>query len=109
MKLEGIAELRAALEPKGPINKVKQVVKLNGAELQSKAQSAAPYRTGTLRRSVGLKIENGGMRAVVEAEAEYAPYVEYGTRFMQEQPYMKPSFNSQQAQFKRDLDRLDRR
>lgn len=108
MKLEGIEELKLALEPKGKIDQVRKIVHLNGAELQKKAMVNAPYETGTLMRSIELKLDNGGMRAKVEAQAEYAPYVELGTRFMNAQPYMKPAFDQQSVQFENDLDRLDK-
>ena len=103
IRLEGLNELRVALNPGTKIDKVKKVVKLNGSELQKKAQIFAPVDTGTLERSIKLDIGNGGMKAVIEAEADYAPYQEYGTRFMDAQPYMKPAFNRQQGQFKSDL------
>ena len=106
MRIEGLSELRVALDPGDKIKMVKNIVKLNGSELQQKAQEKAPVDTGTLKRSIKLDIEDGGMRAVVEAEAEYAPYQEFGTRFMDAQPYMKPAFNQQQAKFKSDLSRV---
>lgn len=106
MKLEGLNELRVALDPTERINGVKKIVALNGSELQASAQRKAPVDTGTLRRSIKLSLKKGGMRAEIEAEADYAPYQEYGTRFMNAQPYMKPAFNEQEGKFKNDLDRL---
>ena len=106
MKLEGLNELRVALDPADRINGVKKIVMLNGSEMQQYAQREAPYDTGTLRRSIKLDIKNGGMKAVVEATADCAPYQEYGTRFMSGKPYMKPAFNHQSGKFKNDLDRL---
>ena len=44
----------------------------------------------------------------MEPTAEYAAYVEYGTRYMNAQPYMRPSYTAQKEQFKSDLKKLTR-
>ncbi|NHJ18497.1 hypothetical protein ET008_06280 [Lactococcus garvieae] len=44
--------------------------------------------------------------APVGPYANYASYLEYGTRKMAKQPFIKPSFNIQKEVFKRDLERL---
>lgn len=106
IRLEGMEELQAALREKVKLDSVKKIVKLNGSELQTNAQREAPYDTGTLRRSIGLEIKDTGKTAKVEAKAEYAPYQEYGTRFMNAHPFMKPAFNAQKGRFKNDLERL---
>lgn len=80
-------------------------VKLNGAELQQKAQRNAPVDTGNLRRSINLSIKDGGMTAEITAMAEYSGYVEYGTRFMNAQPFIAPAFNEQKDIFINDLKR----
>ncbi|MDT2640464.1 hypothetical protein P7D31_10090 [Enterococcus dongliensis] len=33
-------------------------------------------------------------------------YLEYGTRFMEAQPFMGPAYRAQKEIFKRDMDRL---
>lgn len=101
------------------MSKVKQIVKDNGAALQEAAQRKAPVGTpqstgipgyvgGTLKRSIGLEIRDGGLTAEVEPTAEYAAYVEYGTRYMNAQPYMRPSYTAQKEKFKSDLKKLTR-
>lgn len=106
VKLKGVNELKLALKKKTDMESVKRVVKQNGAELQARAQRNAPVDTGNLKRSILLDISEGGLRAKSEATAEYAPYVEWGTRYMDARPYMKPAFNEQKERFKRDMDRL---
>lgn len=106
VRLKGVNELKLALRNKADMGSVKRIVKQNGAELQAKAQRNAPVDTGTLKRSIQLEISDGGLLAKSEATAEYAPYVEWGTRYVEAQPYMKPAFNEQKEQFRRDMDRL---
>lgn len=119
IKLEGMEKLQVKLKKNVQMSKVKQIVKDNGAALQEAAQRKAPVGTpqstgipgyvgGTLKRSIVLEIRDGGLTAEVEPTAEYAAYVEYGTRFMNAQPYMRPSYNQQKEKFKSDMKKLAR-
>lgn len=108
IKFEGIAKLNKGLKKRMDMSAVKDTVKLNGSEMQKKAQRNAPVDTGTLKRSIGIDISDGGMTATVEPTAEYAPYVELGTRFMEAQPFLKPAFEEQKKQFEKDLQKLVR-
>lgn len=119
IKLEGMEKLQVKLKKNVQMSDVKRVVRKNGSELQKKAQKNAPVGTpqstgipgyvgGTLKRSIGLDITDGGMTAEVEPTAEYAAYVEYGTRYMNAQPYMRPSYTVQKEKFKSDLKKLTR-
>ena len=119
IKVTGIDELQMKLKKNVQMSDVKKVVRKNGSELQKKAQKNAPVGTpqstgipgyvgGTLKRSIGLDITDGGMTAEVEPLAEYAAYVEYGTRYMNAQPYLKPAFNEQKEKFKQDMRKLAR-
>lgn len=118
-KWTGINELQQALYEKTNLEAVKLIVKKNGAQLQQKAQRNTPVGTpastgikgyvgGTLRRSEKLELEAGGMTARVEATANYAPYVEFGTRFMEGRHYMKKAYDAQAPIFKSDLNKLVR-
>lgn len=55
------------------------------------AQRFAPVRTGALRASIHAEPVDGGDSVKVAASAEYAGYVELGTRNMAPQPYLKPA------------------
>lgn len=61
-------------------------------ELQLSARASAPIRTGNLRNSIqpGPASASG---VTVEAGADYAAYVELGTRYMSARPYMKPNIS----------------
>ena len=117
IKIVGMEKLQKKLKQNVRMDDVKRVVRHNGAEMQTKAQQNAPVGTpestgipgyvgGTLKRSIGLKITGGGMTAEVEPTADYAPYVELGTRFMEAQPYLGPAFNEQKEKFKKDMKKL---
>lgn len=106
IKIVGMEKLQKKLKKNVRLDDVKRVVRHNGAEMQEKAQRNAPVDTGTLKRSIGLEITDSGMAAEVEPTAEYAPYVELGTRFMEAQPYLKPAFDDQKEKFKKDMKKL---
>ena len=108
IKITGLDKLQKKLQKNVNLNDVKRVVSHNGAEMQTKAQQNAPVDTGHLKRSIGLEIKDGGMTAEVEPTAEYAPYVEYGTRFLSAQPYLKPAYNEQKRKFEQDMKKLVR-
>lgn len=112
LKIEGLEELEKKLKANVTLNDVKRVVKENGAELQKKMQGKADfkkgYQTGTTKRSIGLEIKDDGLTAESGPETEYSPYLEYGTRFMDAQPFVRPALEEQAQQFKSDLQKLMR-
>ena len=106
IKIVGMEKLQKKLKKNVQMDDVKRVVRHNGAEMQTKAQQNAPVDTGTLKRSIGLEITDSGMTAEVGPTADYSPYVELGTRFMDAQPYLGPAFKDQKEKFKKDMKKL---
>lgn len=104
----GMEKLEKKLKKNTDLSAVRTVVKKNGSEMQTKAQKHAPVDTGTLKRSISLKVADAGMTAEVEPKVHYGAYVELGTRFMKAQPYLKPAFDEQKGKFKQDMDKLVR-
>ena len=103
IKIVGVQKLQKKLKENVRMADVKKVVRVNGSEMQQRAQKHVTVDTGTLKRSITLEITDGGMAAEVETHTEYAAYVEYGTRKMAAQPYMKPAFEEQSKQFEKDM------
>lgn len=114
MKIEfkGLKELEKKLKANATLNDVKRVVQKNGAELQQKMQEKADftkgYATGTTKRSISLEMTNDGLTAEVGPTTEYAPYLEYGTRFMEAQPFVQPALDEQKDKYFADLKKLMR-
>ena len=117
LEIKGLDELQKKLKDNVTLNDVKKVVRKNGAELTEKMIDKADFRghmegkkfvsaTGTTKRSIGLTISDGGMTVEVGPETEYAEYPEYGTRFMDAQPFVKPALNAQKQKFKNDINKL---
>lgn len=106
IQIKGIDKLQKKLRKNVTMADVKTVVHTNGIEMNRTASRLAPVDTGFLRRSIVFAIADGGLTATSKAGAEYAPYLEYGTRFMSAQPFMRPAYNQQKAKFKSDMGRL---
>lgn len=110
MQLKGMDKLLAALNTTQKINDVKRVVKMNGVEMQRSMHRNATftrgYQTGTTKRSINLVITDGGFEANVAPTTDYSQYLEYGTRFMASQSFVRPSYYSSFFQFHEDLARL---
>ena len=110
IKFEGLYELQKVLEKNISLDRVKELVEDNGLALREKAQAKADfkkgYQTGTTKRSIGLEMKDNGLTAEVAPTTEYSAYLEFGTRYMDAQPYLKPAWDEQKELFKRDMQRL---
>lgn len=106
LKITGTKELEKQLKKNATMQDIKNVIRMNGAEMQEKAMRNAPVDTGSLKRYIMISILDGGLTVRVNSLMNYAPYVEYGTRFMAAQPFLKPAYDKQKIAFKRDLERL---
>ena len=110
IRIEGLEELQKQLKKNANMDDVKKVVRHNGSQLQQKIQQKADfkkgYQTGTTKRSVNLEIKDGGLTAESGPTTEYAEYLEFGTRFMDAQPFVKPALDEQSKKFESDLQKL---
>lgn len=111
-KIEGLEELQIGLKGRMNLAPVADVVKKHGAQLSSRTQSnmnaayVHGYSTGMTRRSVTPVFSNAGMTVSVGPTTNYFPYLEYGTRFMNAMPTLKPAFDVQSVMFINELKRL---
>lgn len=112
MKLEwrGCEELGKKFIDNAKLTLAKQIVKTNGAELDGRMKDKAffikGYSTGATRRSISTSMSDGGLTSTTKPGTHYSPYLEYGTRKMDAQPFVKPSWEVQKELFKADMDRL---
>lgn len=122
IEIEGLKELQKQLKKNADLSDVKFIVRQNGSELQRKMKKKADFHghyewkkgagkvfkkpTGTTKRSIGLEIKDGGMTAEVGPETEYAEYLEFGTRFMEAQPFAQPALDEQKDIFISDLKKI---
>jgi len=89
--VDGVEEFQQAMEQfdSGMQRWVHRQLASWAADVKALAKQLAPVRTGYLRQSIYAKVEE--WVAIVGAEAPYALYVEFGTRYMAARPYLYPA------------------
>lgn len=106
----GMDDIVNQIRTNAELELAKKIVKVNSAELDQTMKARAVfvkgYSTGQTRRTIETEITDGGLTTTTRPTTEYSPYLEYGTRHMEAQPFVKPAFNRQKELFKRDMDRL---
>lgn len=109
LSVTGDKEMMQLLKKKSDLQPIRNIVSKNGAKLSDSMQRhmvaayVKGYSKGTTRRSVTVQKSNGGLTVEVGPGTKYAPYVEYGTRFMAAEPAVRPAFNQVKPQFLSDL------
>ena len=110
IKIEGIEKLQAKLKKNVQMDDVKRVVKTNGAQLKNKmvrnANFVKEYQTGTTKRHIFRNTKDSGLTVEVGPTTEYSPYIEFGTRFMGAQPFVRPALDEQKKVFVKDFKKL---
>ena len=106
MKITGADALKKKLRQNATLSDVKHIVKSNTVNMNSKMQNLAPVDTGYMKRSITSELTDGGLTGTTQPHTDYAGYVEYGTRFQEEQPFVRPAFEEQKKVFINDLNRI---
>ena len=107
VKIVGADDLAKFLENKADrLSKesIQSALRKSGSNLEEKATHLVPVDTSNLKKSIKGQLK--GMSYVVDANADYAGYVESGTRYMKAQPYMRPAYESAKSKFKDEIERL---
>lgn len=112
LKIKGLDKLQKQLKSNVTMNDVRRVVMHHGAKLQQnmmrKADFKKGYQTGATHDSIRIEFTDGMLTAEVGPTTEYSEYLEYGTRFMDAQPFVNPALEEQKPKFERDMKKLVR-
>jgi HK97 gp10 family phage protein len=89
--IEGVEQFKAAMAKldSGMQRHVHEQLASWAANVKALAKRIVPVRTGYLRSTIYAKIQ--GWVAQIGAEATYAMFVEFGTRYMRARPYLYPA------------------
>jgi HK97 gp10 family phage protein len=78
-----------------------------------RAQAVVPVRTGALRASIQVAAPSAtptgpaGMRSItVSAGMFYAPFIEFGTRYMAARPYLRPAAEAERDRYTNAVARI---
>lgn len=75
-----------------------RIVRKTCFDVLAASQAVVPVDTGNLKNSGAVEMEND-LQGVIYYAADYAIYVELGTRFMRAQPYLTPSAEAARGPF----------
>lgn len=64
-----------------------------GTDMENYAKRIVPVKTGLLRSSIGHSVNPGTLQLDFFATAQYAQYVEFGTRRMTARPFMRAAWD----------------
>lgn len=103
--LEGMDGLLDALREAQKMPQVGKIINKHTILMAKKMKEECPVDTGFLRNSIIFDIADT-LRGEVTPTADYAVYVNYGTRYMSANEFIGRAFNYQKVQFLADLRRL---
>ncbi|MGA2971905.1 MAG: HK97-gp10 family putative phage morphogenesis protein [Candidatus Bathyarchaeia archaeon] len=69
-----------------------------GVEMEDTARQIVPVDTGFLQSTIYHNVDPANLSLEIGANADYAMFVELGTRRMAAEPYIRPAFDAHQDQ-----------
>lgn len=82
------------------------IVRKTALDVLADAQGFCPVDTGYLRSSLSVgaegntfEVEDDGLTIIVGTSVEYAPFVEFGSRKSQAQPFLSPAVEAERPAF----------
>ena len=101
----------------GVVNKLRQmdllvqtetkiVLKESGMKIQADAKRNVLVDTGRLKNSITTEVFNNGYTVTVGTNIQYAPFVEYGTRYWGGKPFLRPAYKDNTENIQRELKRV---
>ena len=104
LQVLGVEETqKALLDRSREINdKALKALQASAMRIEKAAKTLCPYDTGTLRRSISVSqpMEDRGTTYLVGPHTTYDAFVEFGTRHMGAQPYLRPAYEAEIPQLK---------
>jgi len=91
--IEGVEEFKTAIErlDSAMQRHVHRQLTNWATDIEALAKQLAPVKTGHLRSSIYTKVHE--WIAEIGAEATYASFIEFGTRYMKARPYLFPAIH----------------
>lgn len=112
IKIVGVEKVIGKLKKNMTLDDLKRVVRKDGADMTDKIVDHAVftkgYSHGDTRESIHLEITDNGLTAEAGPSTAYSEYLEWGTRLMDSQPFVKPGFDEQKEIFKKHVKEMMR-
>lgn len=98
IKITGVSDFQSHLGTRASREKaLNNALKRAARIIQRRATELAPVRTGTLRRSMFTQ-ELDPLTVAIRPGVNYGTFVEFGTKFMEAQPFLFPAAEDTAAQ-----------
>ena len=112
ISFKGDLVLEATLEraEKEVRNQVWEVLTKTAESGKLRAKYYAPVDTGFLKANIVTDLSGWSeLNTKIHSQAPYSGFVEYGTRFMAAQPFMRPALKDVESQFRKDIENAAKR
>lgn len=112
LRVEGLEELQKKLKSSASLKEVKMKVRKNSDQMNKRMKKITVevfvkgHTLGGTAGSINTVIEDDGLTGSVGPTTDYSMYVEYGTRFMKAEPFIRPALEEQTPKFKEDMQKL---
>lgn len=106
LEFKGLKELVKAIELASDLDPVKRLTKMHISRMARFSNQLAPIKTGFLKRSLLTDITDNGLTGILNFYAEYAPYQEYGTRYIAGKFFLKQAFDLEADLYIASLERM---
>ena len=112
VRIEGLEDVELKLKSFTPeVNEaIEKEIKISAINIQREAKKICPWRTNRLRSSIAIQFLSNGERInaaeIGSYHVEYAPYVEFGTRYMKAEPYLRPAYKAELPKLKANIARI---
>ena len=106
LSFEGLDDLAETLIDAADLQDVAEIVKNDTILMHNLASKLVPVDSGYLRRSAVIEFQDSGLSGFVAFWANYAPYQEYGTRWIYGKWYLKRAHDEAGRKFLQDMEAL---
>ncbi len=76
-----------------------QVVFIAARNIEKRSKEIVPVDTGATRNSIFVDPETPSMQHTIGPTTEYAPFIEFGTRYWEGKPFMIPASEAERKSF----------
>lgn len=91
--IQGLPEAKALFDQLAKLpDALKVELERTASDAMSQAQALAPVRTGRMRASIAIERYPGGV--TLKAGKFYSRFVEWGTKKMKAEPFMRPAMST---------------
>lgn len=106
LSFKGLGDLQDAIVLASDLKPVKELTQTHLARMARFSNQLAPHKTGFLKRSLTTSIADEGLTGILDYYAEYAPYQEYGTRYIPGKFFLKRAFDIESSLYLSNVERM---